>query len=149
MLKKTVTIDQSWGILGAGIPEWGIEQTTCRLHYSVSPQPPFTFCTTFLDLLFPLSWSLEQAILSGAAPQLLRLPSSWQIKWHIIFKHKKATWSASLKCVYIIAALHFVQLLNGRLLEIRLWFLSFFHVIGGYYFWRSVCWSDFVWLPKG
>ena len=149
MLKKTVPIDQSWGILGAGIPEWGIEQTTCRLHYSVSPQPPFTFCTTFLDLLFPLSWSLEQAILSGGAPQLLRLPSSWQIKWHVIFKHKKATWSASLKCVYIIAALHFVQLLNGRLLEIRLWFLSFFHVVGGYYFWRSVCWSNFVWLPKG
>ena len=34
-----------------------------RLHYSVSPQPPSRFRAPFLDPLFQLSWSLEQASL--------------------------------------------------------------------------------------
>ena len=42
-LKYTVTIDQSQGILGAGLRESRIENHAYRLHYLVSPQTPQCF----------------------------------------------------------------------------------------------------------
>ena len=52
VLKKTVTTDQSWGLPGAGILEWGIENNACRLHYTVSPQLPHVFVQSFFICFF-------------------------------------------------------------------------------------------------
>lgn len=41
--------------------EWGIENNSYKLHYSVSSQPSHGFCPIFLNPHFSLSWNLEQA----------------------------------------------------------------------------------------
>jgi len=65
-------INQSQGIPGASIPEWGIENNACGFHLPVSPQLPRVFWATFIDTLSRLSWnSLRQ---KGKSALFILLP---------------------------------------------------------------------------
>ena len=65
-------INQSQGIPGAGIPEWGIENNACELQLLVPPQLPRGFRATFIDALSRLSWnSLRQ---KGKSALFIPLP---------------------------------------------------------------------------
>ena len=49
---------QSWGILGASIPEWGIENNACRFNLPVSQKFAQGFRAALLDALSQLARSL-------------------------------------------------------------------------------------------
>ena len=75
VLKKTVTTDQSWGLPGAGILQWGIENNACRLHYTVSPQLPHGFVQRLPFFIYFLHYLGAWKRLDGEYKSIL---NSWQ-----------------------------------------------------------------------
>ena len=66
--------------------EWGIENNSYKLHYSVSSQPSHGFCPIFLNPHFSLSWNLEQAKWGIVCMANQHLCQSFNFSYNIVKK---------------------------------------------------------------